>query len=215
MSNEVIAVQDSSEATDSNPVERAWGDLTLVIEVPAGGTRKMGDASCGTESSMYMRADYGYVYGTVSMEEGDGLDIFVNPLSPDTSFGRVYVIALMCNDGTLNEEKVFLNFETTAQAKACFLRHYYSDCSMGYTYVMSDADFTAMCRAQIQAAKLKNANPALNLPEAGAGLEDPAPLPVDEVDICEKPEELRLSVGTTLAKSAGDRRVPIMVRAKA
>jgi len=142
----VAAINEDEPVVENRP----YGPLNLIIEFKKGTMRPIGES---TGFDMYMCADYGYVEGTVSMEEGDGLDVFVNPDIPSSS-GKVYFIALM-EDGIMEEEKVFLNFTTSRAAQDCFQQHYGAE-KFGYIYVMKDEDFFAMCQSQVRAAELKN-----------------------------------------------------------
>lgn len=165
---EATSVASDTEISLPVPELRTWGELTLVIEVPKGKYRKVGDD--GYE--MYMHADYGFVTDTVSMEEGDGLDVFINPESPTESFGKVYTVGMMTETGVLEEEKVFLNFDSMADARRCFSDHYSQD-KLGYCYVMSDADFTNLARMRQLEAKLKDGNPSSAGAESISEIEDP------------------------------------------
>jgi len=152
MDNEsALVTTPSSDSETDPPIKKlTWGGLTLCIEVENGNNREMGDYGY----VMNMSADYGYVEGTVSMEEGDALDIFMNPESEVTS-GKVYTIGMLADTGVLEEEKVFLNFDSSKDAKECFLKHY-DPAKFGYIYVMRDEDFIAMAKSRVQEATLKN-----------------------------------------------------------
>lgn len=174
---DALVVGETSDEEESSGRPMPWGPLSLFIEVEKGSDRKVGDSGY----TMFMHAPYGYVEGTVSMEEGDALDVFLNPESDETS-GKVYIVGMLTSDGVLEEEKVFLNFESSKDAKECFLKHYDSP-KFGYIYVMRDEDFIAMARARVQEATLKNA--AFEDPEVE--VEDE---PVNEVEIPQAPELL-------------------------
>lgn len=194
MGDMAISVNATSPAEeDPIPEMRSWGKLSLVIEAPKGTYRSIR----GGESQMYMNADYGFVADTLSMEEGDGLDVFINPESPDTSLGQVYTIGMLSEEGILEEEKAFLNFPSAEKAKDCFMAHYSSE-KLGYLYQMTDEDFTRLALARQTAAKLKDSNPALVLPSEEEAENDSG----EEVDIEEAHEELKSSVNVPIYKMA-------------
>lgn len=143
-----LEVAAPSEPPPNKPVEKEWNGLILVIEVTKNNSRVLSSGG-----SMYMMADYGYVKGTPSMEEGEGLDVFMNP--EDGSSGTVYIVGMLDDSGVMEEEKCFLDFPDAEAARKCFTGHYDSD-RFGYIYSMEVADFRNMALARVNEATLKS-----------------------------------------------------------
>jgi hypothetical protein len=61
---------------------------------------------------------------------------------------------------TLDEEKVFLNYEKVGDVRDTFTQHYSSD-KLGYIYVMSDEEFVKYVLIRQAEAALKDRNPAV------------------------------------------------------
>jgi hypothetical protein len=68
-------------------------------------------------------AHYGYIRRTVGMD-GDHIDTFIKPGTPDEHDGDVFVIDQLHADGTPDEHKVMLGYPDEAAAKAAYLAHY-------------------------------------------------------------------------------------------
>lgn len=166
---------------DFQPEVRQWNNLTLIIEVLKGQNRKVG------KSSMYMSADYGFVQGSVSMEDGDALDVFINPEASEPTSNQIYVIGML-TDGVLEEEKVFLDFDSSVDAKDCFLYHYDSD-KLGYLYMMSLQDFEALVALRTVEADIKDRRSA----ELGLENEEGDDPMDDATQIDEKPGMLTVN----------------------
>lgn len=168
------------------PIEREWNGLTLVIEVGKGQSRPMDDGG-----SMYMFADYGFVKDSPSMEEGEGLDVFINPVEEEFFPKEVFVVGMLSEDGVLEEEKCFLEFLYQKDVRTCFTSHYPSE-KLGYIYSMSIPDFRAMVMARSPEAVLKAADKVLEDPfEEVAGVEtDPPPVP----ELLETEKSIRVSL---------------------
>lgn len=85
------------------------------------GSYRRGTDKDGHEWKTLMRADYGYVRGTVGKDK-DHLDCYVGP-NPEST--RVFVIHQ--NDpttGAYDEDKVMLGFDSPEEAKALYLKQY-------------------------------------------------------------------------------------------
>lgn len=93
--------------------------LSVTIENPKGSTRSGVDAA-GKEWSIQMNNTYGYILGTTGRDK-DHIDVFLgdNPLST-----KVFVIDQVGKDGSFDEHKVMLGFDSIEEAKAAYLSNY-------------------------------------------------------------------------------------------
>ncbi len=148
------------------PVKMEWMGLPLVIECPAGQTRHGVDKD-GLPWATWMSHSYGYIENTVSMERGDQLDIFLH--EEEAPFDVVYIIDLQDESGGMNEEKVFLGFQSTKAAKAAFLAVYPEE-KLGVCYAMTMEDFQAYLAMRLDAV---NKQGLLEEPSEGLDEEDP------------------------------------------
>ncbi|WP_339934598.1 LPD38 domain-containing protein [Vreelandella glaciei] len=91
----------------------------IAIENPKGSTRR-GTAPDGTEWESNMAHHYGDIKGTKAAD-GDNLDVFVgeNPSSQ-----RAYVVDQINPDGSFDEHKVLLGFDSLEQARKGYLDNY-------------------------------------------------------------------------------------------
>ncbi|NDV77853.1 LPD38 domain-containing protein [Dysgonomonas sp. 511] len=123
---------DAAEAeTDTNPTEAQKeagnykkGKVTIQgfnisIEQPQGSVRSGVDAN-GKEWSITMNNTYGYIRGTEG-KDGDHIDVFLGN-NPESS--RVFVIDQVNQDGSFDEHKVMLGFESALSAKRAYLSNY-------------------------------------------------------------------------------------------
>ena len=85
--------------------------MDISIENPKGGTRS-GEAD-GKPWEVSMPADYGYIKGTTG-KDGDHVDAFIGP-NPD-GFKNVWVIDQKKPDGSFDEHKSFIGFNSAAEA---------------------------------------------------------------------------------------------------
>lgn len=93
--------------------------LNISIENPAGSTRSGVDAN-GQKWSVTMNNHYGYIRGTKGKDK-DHIDVFLgkNQLSD-----KVYVIDQVNNDGSFDEHKVMIGFDSAQQARQAYLSNY-------------------------------------------------------------------------------------------
>ncbi len=110
------------EAGNSRKGKFRWNGLTIAIENPKGSvrTKYRGD---GTSWSRTMAHTYGYFLGTEG-SDGDHLDVFVGP-NPDSD--EVFVINQNKRDGSHDEHKCLIGFDTEEEAKAGYLASYPPD----------------------------------------------------------------------------------------
>jgi hypothetical protein len=95
----------------------------ITIENPAGSTRSGKDAN-GREWTQTMHNTYGYFRGTEGTD-GDHIDVFLGDMDKWQGEGRnVYVVDQYNEDGTFDEHKVMMGFNSLEEAKAAYLSNY-------------------------------------------------------------------------------------------
>lgn len=129
-------IHDAERETDTNPTEaqKEAGNYKkghvkidgydVTIENPKGSVRSGKDAD-GSEWSVTMNNDYGYIRGTEGVD-GDHIDVFLSD-NPET--GDVFVIDQVNPDGTFDEHKVMYGFKSALAAKRAYRANY----SKGWT----------------------------------------------------------------------------------
>ena len=112
--------------------------LDISVENPTG-TVRSGIAPNGQPWETTMDADYGYIHGTNGMDDED-IDVFVGPEKDAQS---AYIITIMKPPSfeNVDEQKVMLGYNTGAEAKSAFLRHYDSPRFFGSMTAMTMTDF--------------------------------------------------------------------------
>lgn len=170
MSAKVIVSQPVEESEGPHEDAVDWGGIPVIIEYRKGESRPIGDG----EGTMYMQCPYGYVEGTVSMEEGDALDVF---MCNEPEADKIFIISML-KDGVLEEEKVFLGFGSQEDAEEMF-RNHYGDEKLGPVYVMTKGDFEKLVKMRSLEAGLKNKLPTTDVvadstPFLYVDLEEPA-----------------------------------------
>ena len=88
--------------------------IKISIENPAGSYRK--------PEWPRLQAHYGYVKGTKGAD-GDHVDIFLRPSTPENWAGDVYVIDQLI-DGQFDEHKVMFGWDSEADARKAYLANY-------------------------------------------------------------------------------------------
>jgi hypothetical protein len=104
------------------------GGLDIAIENPAGSRRK--------PEWPPMRAHYGYVKRTLGAD-GDHVDVFVQPGTPEDWAGDVYVIDQTDGNGGFDEHKCCVGFDSQREAVACYMAHFPSDWELGTVTALS------------------------------------------------------------------------------
>lgn len=92
--------------------------LTIKIDRPKGFVMK-GTSSDGKAWERKYRYDYGFIPKTLG-GDGDGLDVF---LGPNKSAPNTFWAVQTKPDGSFDEYKVFLGFESKDAAKAAYTEH--------------------------------------------------------------------------------------------
>lgn len=93
--------------------------MDIAIENPQGSERS-GVAPDGKAWSMTMANHYGYVKGTVGNDK-DHVDVFIGP---NHSSNKVFVVDQVNPDGSFDEHKALLGFDSEADARAGYLANY-------------------------------------------------------------------------------------------
>ena len=121
-----VPVQGASYLEYSSVVVKRKGHidfqgLDIRVENPTG-TLRSGVAPNGQTWETSMEADYGYIAGTEG-KDGEDVDVFVGP---DKDAQSAYIITIMKPPTfeNIDEQKVMLGYNTGAEAKRAFMRHY-------------------------------------------------------------------------------------------
>lgn len=102
-------------------LERDFQGLPLIIEYLKGDEKP---DKTNPEFGYLQLADYGYVEGTLSNEEGEGLDVFV--CDDDPTSERVFLLSLMDKDDpqAFHEYKAILGLDSIDKARNFAERQY-------------------------------------------------------------------------------------------
>ena len=100
------------------------GPMDISIENPAGSVRSGTDKG-GKPWSVTMADHYGYVRDSEG-KDGDHVDIFIEPGTPEDFSGPVFVVNQMKADGSFDEHKAILgpSIDTPEAARAEYLKNY-------------------------------------------------------------------------------------------
>lgn len=127
------AVTEAAAQTDTNPTDgqKEAGnykkghvkvyDFNVTIEQPKGSVRSGMDAD-GNEWSQEMHNTYGYIRGTEGVD-GDHIDVFLSDHLDDWN-QLVFVVDQVNKDGSFDEHKVMLGFNSTKEAEEAYLSNY-------------------------------------------------------------------------------------------
>lgn len=96
--------------------------LPIAIENKKGSIRKWYDPASGEAGNTKMRLPYGYVQGTLGLDN-DAVDVFVGE---NRDSKKVFVITQMTRPEfkEVDEQKVMLGFDDAKTAKAAYLQHF-------------------------------------------------------------------------------------------
>jgi len=92
--------------------------IPICVDRPKGFVMEGTDAS-GTPWKRVYKYDYGFIPKTLG-GDGDGLDVF---LGPNAKAGQAYWVTQKKDDGTFDEYKVFLGFNSREEATAAYVEH--------------------------------------------------------------------------------------------
>lgn len=102
-----------TQAEDKVKMTVSINDLTMDIEWPKGSERTFK----GSDDKVKMTAAYGYVPATSSYADGDALDIYLGD-NPESK--KVFKLQQLKKDGTFDEEKFFIGFDTIKEAEKTY-----------------------------------------------------------------------------------------------
>ncbi|HJX58175.1 MAG TPA: diguanylate cyclase, partial [Thiobacillus sp.] len=91
------------------------GGLDIAIENPAGSKRR--------PEWPELKSHYGYFKRTEG-KDGDQVDVFVKPGTPEDYSGPVFVVDQTNKDGDFDEHKIMLGFDSSEAARAGYLGNY-------------------------------------------------------------------------------------------
>lgn len=114
------------------------GPLRISIENPAGSKRR--------PEWPTMQAHYGYVRGTEGAD-GDHVDVFIRPGTPEDWVGTVYVIDQTDESGAFDEVKAMIGWSDQRTAEQAYLAHYTRGWKLGPVTAVGMADFARWCRS--------------------------------------------------------------------
>lgn len=125
------AISEAAQTTNTEPTDAQkasgnyrmgrfkWHGLTIVIENPKGSVRRGVDED-GNEWESGMDLHYGYISKSEGAD-GDHIDVFVGP---DPESELVFVVDQLNADGTFNEHKALIGFDTEQDARDGYLSCY-------------------------------------------------------------------------------------------
>ena len=98
------------------------GTFNITIEQPKGSVRSGVDAN-GRKWETTMHNTYGYIRGTEGVD-GDHIDVFLSDDIDGWNGSKVFVVDQYNEDGTFDEHKVMLGFNTIEDAESAYLANY-------------------------------------------------------------------------------------------
>lgn len=114
------------------------GKFDVSIENPAGSVREGRDAD-GKEWRTTMQNTYGYIRGTKGVD-GDHIDVYLSGDIEGWNGNTVVIIDQYNPDGTFDEHKVMLGFNSMDEAKEAYLSNYEEGWENGRRLVFTTAD---------------------------------------------------------------------------
>lgn len=101
-------------------IETEFQGIPIVIEWPKGSVRT-GTNKDGEHWERKMLADYGKVPGTSARGDNEELDVYIGP---DHDAPDAWVVEQLKDDGSFDEYKVMLGFDSLEEAREMYLKHY-------------------------------------------------------------------------------------------
>ena len=179
------ATQPQKEAGNYKKAHVRINGLEISIENPIGSTRT-GIAPDGSEWQTPMKADYGYIKGTVGKDK-DHLDVFIKPKYRGGD-GPVFVVNQVDPEtGKFDEHKVVMGAKTEDEAMEIYESNYEKGWPGGKSVVpMTQEQFSSWSRSE--APRRGEVKPA-DLPKAPK-----APKALPTVDLVNIPEDTMVQV---------------------
>jgi hypothetical protein len=100
--------------------DSSFQGIPVTIEWPKGSTRE-GTNKEGKPWKRKMLCDYGSIPDTKAAGDNENLDIYIGP---DSDSPTAWVIEQLKDDGSFDEPKCMLGFDTEDEARDMYLKHY-------------------------------------------------------------------------------------------
>jgi hypothetical protein len=122
-----------------------FNGIPVSIEVGRSRNRIWHNPHDGTSGTHRMHIPYGYIRGVTGMD-GDELDVFVGPWREAPN---VYVVTIMQAPDfkSIDEQKVFLGMQSSAEARSAFHKHYDNPRFFGTIKTVPFQEFKAKIQA--------------------------------------------------------------------
>lgn len=149
--------------------------LDISIENPQGSVRR-GTSPDGTAWESPMNDHYGYIRGTTAAD-GDKLDVFVKPGTPDDFDGTVFVVDQVDPaTGKFDEAKVVMGAADQAEAEAIYRRNYSAGWQgLGAITALPMPAFKTWAASKQTRKPLGTLPPAADVPNESQSAAAPAP----------------------------------------
>jgi len=189
-----------TEGREPRNIKRDFHGIPLVIEYLRGDIKPGRDPDDG--SGFMQHADYGFIVGTTTNEEGEGLDVYIGP-EPESR--RVFLVALMFPHETdvFMEYKALLGWSDPIQAER-FCRNQYFHDMVGLLQEISIPDLIDMAELQTPMTeklmiRLSEEEEAAHVAIEEAGAHDPELTLIDEGGTAERDTENQVGDSTGFA----------------
>lgn len=114
------------------------GTFNVTIENPKGSVRSGVDAN-GRKWETMMQNTYGYILGTEGVD-GDHIDVFLSDDMDGWNGRRVFVVDQYNEDGTFDEHKVMMGFNSEEEAMDAYLSNYEKGWADSHTPVLTSVN---------------------------------------------------------------------------
>lgn len=107
-------------ASEAVKEEKSFRGVPVHIEWPKGSVRE-GEDKNGKAWKRPMHCDYGFIPDTITKGDGEELDVY---LGPNEEAPYAYVVEQLKEDGSFDEYKTMLGFDSLEEAEKMYLSHY-------------------------------------------------------------------------------------------
>jgi hypothetical protein len=103
---------------NNDPIQKVSriGEIPIAIEWPSGSERRR----IASDDPVKMRADYGYIPGTIERSDGMEIDAY---LGPNKESRKVFIITQLSRERQYDEPKYMLGYDTAAEAQDDYEYH--------------------------------------------------------------------------------------------
>ena len=155
IATQVVPVQNNNKPNDLptpvvEPVEQSYAGMKVMVEHPAGSTRT-GIGQNGKPWSTNMLNSYGFIKNGKGAD-GEGLDCY---LGPKEDAKEVHVIHQNKPDGTFDEDKAMIGFDSADAAKTAYQAHAPPDLYRSHTSMPTDTFKSMITKAEPGSAHWK------------------------------------------------------------